>query len=136
MRRIRRLSAWLAIAALCAVTFYGIPTLLELLLLDKVQPAAELLIGDFCGCLVLAIVNWKKGLGLYIGLTLLEFLLLARNVVGPAQIVWFSDLLPTMIIFFVLARRMETFTSAAQMEDVPATASLDSAISSRLRQRR
>ena len=136
MRRIRRLSAWLAIAVFCAVTLYGIPTLLELFLLNKVQPVAELLIGDFCGCLVLAIVNWKKGLGLYIGLTLLEFLLLARHVVQPAQIVWFSDLLPTVIIFFVLARRMETFTSAAQMEDAPAAASLDSAISGRLRQRR
>lgn len=136
MRRIRRLSAWLAIAALCAVTLYGIPTLLELLLLDKVQPVAELLIGDLCGCLVLGIVNWKKGLGLYLGLTLLEFLLLSRHVLRPDQIVWFSDLLPASIICFVLARRMETFAYAARMEDTPVAASGDSAISGRLRYRR
>jgi hypothetical protein len=116
MRRIRSLSAWLALAALCAVILYGIPTLLEIALLHHVASLWEIALGDLCGCLILAISNWKKALVLYVALTTVELLLLSGRLISPEQIVWFADLVPAVLIFTALVTRIKTFATAAQIE--------------------
>jgi len=117
MRRIRILAAWFAAAALCAGVLYGIPTLLEMVLLHRTGAVAEVMVGDSFGCLILALGNWKKSFALYFVLTGFEFLLVSARVIRPAQVVWVTDFVPAILLSVSFLVGARTFASAAAIGD-------------------
>lgn len=117
MRRFQTLTAWFAAAALCALVFYGIPTLLEMLVLPRTGMVFEVIIGDLFGCLLLALSNWKKAFSLYLVLRAVEYFSLSAHIARPAQIVWFSDFVPAVVLSVWLINGARTFATAASIED-------------------
>jgi hypothetical protein len=117
MRRFRISTAWFAAATLCAAVLYGIPTLLEMVLLHRTGAVTEVMVGDLFGCLILALGNWKKGFALYLVLTLVELLLVSARVIRPAQVVWVTDSVPAILLSVSLLGGARTFASAAAVED-------------------
>lgn len=83
-----------AIAVLAV--FYGVPKIVEIFFIQA--PLPLVLFGDLIGCIAIARISWKLGVGLYVGLTGIETVLVQGALVGPATLVWMADLVPALVL--------------------------------------
>jgi hypothetical protein len=82
------------------IVLYVIPGLFELLLASWYPAAwAVVLLGDALGCVVIAFLfGWRWAGILYLALCVIESILVSTHVWKLAQLIWFSNLIPTIVI--------------------------------------
>jgi hypothetical protein len=61
--------------------------------------------GDLLGCIGIAVFNWKFAVALYVGLTVVELLLVRGGLIGLSTLPWLTDLVPATIISLHAARK-------------------------------
>ncbi|MFZ0630893.1 MAG: hypothetical protein WA399_16705 [Acidobacteriaceae bacterium] len=96
------------LALLTVLVVYALPTALELAARHTLNAwLAVILPGDVVGCAVLAglLRRPRTGVFLYLLLTTIEGLCYAGGVVPGRPLVWFADLVPTLVVLTLLLRR-------------------------------
>ncbi len=90
-----------------ALLAYAVPTLLEFAASRALNPwIAVILPGDVVGCACLAFLFGKLriGMALYLFLTAVEGFLFVIHVIPVGVLLWFTDLVPTVVLSGVLLR--------------------------------
>jgi glycosyltransferase involved in cell wall biosynthesis len=79
---------------------YLVPSQVAALLAPRFQhPWAFILMGDLLGCVILGfLIGWLRASMLYIGLSGLEWICVATHVWKLNQMIWFSNVVPAIII--------------------------------------
>ena len=106
LQRVLQIPAGL-LAVLTVLVGYALPTALELAARHALNPwLAVILPGDLIGCAMLAglLRKPRTGVFLYLLLTAIEALTYMGGVMRGRQLVWFADLVPTLLVLFLLLR--------------------------------
>jgi len=107
LRRVLQIPAGL-LALLTVLVAYALPTALELAARHALNPwLAVILPGDVIGCAVLAglLRRPRTGVFLYLLLTSIEGLSYADGMARGRYLVWFADLVPTLVVLTLVLRR-------------------------------
>jgi len=119
---LRRGLATSAVITACVLVFYALPTFLELKLTPYLGTTkARFLLGNVLGCAAIALVHWRIAALLYAGLSLFDLLLLRFGGVRPAELLWFTDIVPTVFIIvrLTLARSSGPAENTQTGEEAP-----------------
>jgi hypothetical protein len=95
----------IVIIAVLLLPLYVLPTIARFALLNAGLPIAGILLSDAFGCFCVGFVtnNFRFGLLLYAGLTVLEFVVLALTH-NPLLTIWCGDLVPALIAIYFSQR--------------------------------
>ena len=86
--------------------FYAVPTLIEFRLARHADPLITYsFFGDLLGCIGISVFNWRFGVALYLGLTVVELLLTRGGLIGLSTLPWLTDLVPAVIISLYAAKK-------------------------------
>jgi hypothetical protein len=92
------------------VVFYAVPNLIEFRLARHVDPLiAYCSFGDLLGCSGIAFFNWKFAVALYLGLAVVEWLLVRGGLIGLSTLPWLTDLVPAVILSLYAAKKTSDF---------------------------
>ena len=92
------------------VVFYAVPTLIEFRLARHVDPLITYCtFGDLLGCIGIAFFNWKFAVALYLGLAVVEWLLVRGGLIGLSTLPWLTDLVPAVILSLYAANKTSDF---------------------------
>ncbi|HEX3986344.1 MAG TPA: hypothetical protein VHX13_07005 [Acidobacteriaceae bacterium] len=106
VRKLLQMPAGL-LALLTVLVAYAVPTALELAARHTLSPwLAVILPGDLIGCAVLARVlhRPRTAVLLYLLLTTMEGLSYVGGVARGRQLIWFADLVPTLLVLALMVR--------------------------------
>jgi hypothetical protein len=99
--RVRMVSMVSVLVVVVVGVFYLLPTALEFWLRREGVPSAALIVfGDLLGCAVIYRI-WKRiGVGLYVGLALVECALHFSGL-STALMIWMTDLVPALCLLLI-----------------------------------
>ena len=97
-------SSDLIAVSLCLAVSYLIPSLAERSLALRFGPFwAYVVLGDLVGCVAIgALTRWELGFGLYVLVDVVEIIIYRTQVLSLAGLAWLSDLVPTLMLCFLV----------------------------------
>jgi hypothetical protein len=88
------------------VVFYAVPNVIEFRLARHVDPLITYsFFGDLLGCIAIAFFNWKFAVALYLGLSVVEYVLVRGGLIGLSTLPWLTDLVPAATISLYVTKK-------------------------------